>query len=207
MDLEFDPSDPFSITPNPNRLFLTNQLHTSLFKIRNTIKRRQGLTCVLGDVGFGKSTLLRYIYSEYSAEPRCEARIIPTPNYTTDFAFLKAISAEYGVASKRAVLDQESVLRNYLIEQYIADRVVVLFIDEGQRLSNKMLEVIRSLLNFETDEVKLIQLVVAGQLDLYERLLKPAATAIRSRIVMPTLLEPLAPDEMREMLEHRCRNS
>jgi general secretion pathway protein A len=207
-DLQFDVSPlPFGISPNPLLLYQTMAIKTTLHKIRYTITRRQGLTCVLGDVGFGKSTILRYAYTEFDALDRVEARLIPTPNFTSDFAFLKAICSEFELPQRRSLLDQQNELQGFLVEKLAEKKVVALFIDEGQKLSNKMLEVVRSMLNFETGEAKLIQLVISGQLDLRDRLIGKEMRAIKSRLVMPTVLNPMSAEETRAMLEWRCTTS
>jgi general secretion pathway protein A len=199
--------DPFSISPNPLYLYLTPSLKATLHKIRYTINRRQGLTCVLGDVGYGKSTVLRFMYTEFDANENVTARLISSPNYTSEFAFLKSVSGEFDVPAKRSIIDQERELKAFLIEEFAAGRNVALFIDEAQRLSNKMLEIVRSMLNFETDDAKLIQIVLSGQLELRDRLVRDDLKAIESRIVMPTVLNALSPGELVDMIEFRCRQA
>lgn len=198
---------PFGISPNPNLLYQTEAIRAAIHKIRYTIGAKQGLTCIFGDVGLGKSTVLRYAYSEFSANDEVVAHFLPTPNFASDFAFLKAICSEFEVPIRRSMLDQGAELQAFLVKQFEEEKTVVLFIDEGQKLSNKMLEVVRGLLNFETNEAKLIQLVVAGQLDLRDRLVDKALKAIKSRIVMPTLMHPMTAEETREMLEWRCQQA
>jgi general secretion pathway protein A len=77
-------------------------------------------------------------------------------------------------------------------------------IDEAQRLTGKQLELIRVLLNFETPKYKLVQIVLAGQLELKYKLLDPSKKALRSRIFAPSNLSPLSPSEMRRVIEFRC---
>lgn len=204
MDEQLYTEDPFSISPNPLYLYLTPSLKATLHKIRYTINRRQGLTCVLGDVGYGKSTVLRFMYTEFAARETVLARLISSPNYPSEFAFLKSVSGEFDVPAKRSIVDQERELKAFLIEQYTEGRNVALFIDEAQRLSNKSLEIIRSMLNFETDDAKLIQIVLSGQIELRDRLVTDELKAIESRIVMPTVLNALSPGEMVDMIEFRC---
>ncbi len=196
--------DPFSISPDPTLLYQTPQIKAALHKVRNTIRRRQGLTTITGGVGLGKSTLVRYLFGEADADPRIRAKFIPSPNYSTEFAFLKAISGEFGVAAKGSMLAQEGEFKEMLADSFFQSKNVVLFIDEAQRLSNKMLEVVRALNNFETNDRKLITIVLAAQLELADRLATKANEAIASRIVMPNTLGPLTPAETRALVEHRC---
>lgn len=196
--------DPFSISPDPTLLYQTPAIKAALHKVRYVIKRRQGLTSILGGVGMGKSTLVRYLFGEADADSKIRAKFIPSPNYTTEFAFLKSVAGEFGVAAKGSMLAQEGEFKEMLADAFFRSENVVLFIDEAQRLSNKMLEVVRALLNFETNDKKLITIVLAGQIELADRIATKANEAIASRIVMPTSLSPLSQAETRALVEHRC---
>lgn len=195
---------PFSISPNPVALFLTDALDAALFKIRYTVDYRQGLTAVLGDIGVGKSSLVRYAHAELDARDDVTSILIPTPNFKTDYAFIQAISGAVGLPSRRSVQQHQRELEAWLGEQFLSDRAVVLFIDEAQKLSTPMLELVRSFLNFETDDAKLIQIILAGQLELRDRLLSRKLRALYSRLISPTVLAPLSIAEVEQMIEHRC---
>jgi type II secretory pathway predicted ATPase ExeA len=195
---------PFSISPNPISLYLTASLKTVVAKVRYTIDERQGLTCILGDVGMGKSSVLRLLYTEYAANEEVMACLIPTPNFASEFAFLKAVCHEFGLGPKRSLYDQESLLKGFLMDKFVEKKNVVVFIDEAQRLNGKMLEQVRAMLNFETNQEKLIQFVLSGQLELRDRLRDPSKKAIRSRIFAPSILDPLSRDETEAMIAHRC---
>ena len=196
---------PFSISPNPNCLYITNSLKAVLHKVRYTINRRQGLTCILGDVGLGKSTILRFLHSEFDARDNVVATLIPTPVFSSDFAMLKAICLDFGLAPRKSIFDQQQELQSFLLEQFGQEKNVVIFVDEAQKLTSKMLELVRAILNFETHTHKLIQLVLAGQLDLRDRLLQDKNKALYSRIFAPSLLDPLTLPETQEMIAFRCR--
>lgn len=198
---------PFSISPNPNTLYLTPRLKAVLHKVRFTVDKRQGLTAILGDIGLGKSSLLRFLYSEYHAQEGVVTTLIPTPIFNSDFAMLKSISQDFGLRVRRSMTDQMEEMQSYLLEQYQAGKNVVLFIDEAQKLSTKMLELVRAILNFETDSHKLVQIVIAGQLELRDRLLSDEHKALRSRISAPSLLDNLSPQETGAMILHRCQAS
>lgn len=198
---------PFSISPNPNSLYLTPSLKTVIAKVRYTLEERQGLTCILGDVGMGKSSLLRLLFGEYQADENFKTCFIPTPSFKSEFAFLKAICNEFGIKPKRSLYDQQSALQSYLIDQYKQNKNVVVFIDEAQRLDGKMLEEVRVMLNFETNQDKLVQIVLAAQLELRDRLKDPTKKAIKSRIFAPSLLAPLSLEDTKAMLEYRCKLS
>ncbi len=196
---------PFSISPNPNSLYLTDSLRAVLHKCRFTIDKRQGLTCVLGDIGLGKSTILRYLHGEYSAKEDTVTTLIPTPSFPSPFAMLKSICMDFKLEPERSFQKQQEALESFLQEKFVDGKNVVIFIDEAQNLNNKQLELVRSLLNYETNTQKLIQIVLSGQLELKERLSDKRNRAVASRVSTYSILSPLTPGETNEMISHRCK--
>ncbi|MCU1288567.1 MAG: hypothetical protein JWN60_796 [Acidobacteria bacterium] len=195
---------PFSISPNPLSLHLTDSLRAVLHKTRYTINHRQGLSCILGDVGLGKSTILRYLWSEYDARDEFNTFLMPTPNFPSPFAMLKEICLGFGLEPKSSRNAQERLFNDFLASEFAADKNVILFIDEAQNLDNKQLELIRALLNFETNEEKLIQIVLAGQLELKTKLDNKRNKYLKSRIVMYSTLNALTLAETKTMVATKC---
>lgn len=195
---------PFSTSPDPTTLYLTPALKTTLYKTQYTIETRQGLAAILGDVGLGKSTLMRYLFARLTALPNTIGTFLPTPTYRSSFAMLKKICSDFGIDAARSELAQQEALERWVVEQYEAGQCVLLFVDEAQRLKPDQLELVRTLLNFETAKVKLVQIVLAGQLDLRDKLLTRKYKPLLSRIFSPALLVPLEYTEMVEMLRSRC---
>jgi general secretion pathway protein A len=198
---------PFSISPNPLLLHLTPALQVTLEKVRFVVDSRQGLTAILGDVGLGKSTVIRYLFNEYDSREDAAATLIPSPNFPSEFAFLKKICADFGLPPRRSMGDQENELRRFLVDLYAQDKVCVVFIDEAQRLPGRQLELVRTLLNFETDETKLIQVVLSAQLELRVKLMDKSKKALRSRIFAPSMLAALSLNETEEMVNFRCKQA
>jgi general secretion pathway protein A len=197
---------PFSISPNPNSLYITPSLRAVMVKAKFTIDQRQGLTCAaLGDVGMGKSTVLRFLYSEYAAKDNIIATLIPTPKFPSIFAMLKYICSDLGIEPLRSFIAQQDALQEWLLTTYETGKNVVLFIDEAQILNNHQLELIRALLNYETHQHKLIQIALAGQLELRDKLNTQKNKALYSRISTYSVLDPLTQDETVEMIVHRCK--
>ncbi len=195
---------PFSISPNPLALLLTDSLRAVLHKTRYVINHRQGLSCILGDVGLGKSTMLRYLFSEYGAREDCRTFLIPTPNFPSPFAMLKDICLGFGLEPKSSRNAQERLFNDFLVNEFAADKNVILFIDEAQNLDNKQLELIRAILNFETNEEKLVQIILAGQLELKAKLDNKKNKYLKSRIVMYSTLNALTLSETKEMISTKC---
>jgi general secretion pathway protein A len=198
---------PFSINPDPSLLYLTPGLEAALHKTRYVIENRQGLTAIFGDVGLGKSTVLRYLYQSYAARDDCRTAFLHTPSYKSEFAFLKAICADFDIPIRPSQQRQESELNGFLIEQLNEGRLVVLFVDEAQKLPGSQLELVRTLLNFEDGRVKLIQIVLAAQLEIKQKLADPSKKAIRSRIFAPSMLDALTLSETMEMIAFRCQRA
>jgi general secretion pathway protein A len=195
---------PFHLAVDPKYLYLTPLLKTAIHKIQYVVERRAGITAILGDIGLGKSSLLRYVLREYVAREDYKVAIIPTPSFKSDYAFLRGISTEFGLPPRRSLLAQQESLYEFVLGQEREGRNVLLLVDEGQRLDTKSLEVLRVLVNFETNEAKCLQIVLAGQLELKDRLIDPKQKALRSRIFAPTLLSPLSLAETSEMAAFRC---
>jgi general secretion pathway protein A len=196
---------PFSLSPDPRLLYITPTLRTALHKVRYVVDRRQGITAILGDYGLGKTTVMRRIFEEYATREDTAVILLHTPKFKSDYAFLRGICLEYGLAPRRSLLDQQRELETFVAEQFVGGRNVLLMIDEGQTLDTKQLEVLRVLLNFETNDRKLLQVILAGQLELRDRLLEDKLGALRSRIFAPTLLSPLSLLETSEMIAFRCQ--
>jgi general secretion pathway protein A len=197
---------PFTLSPNPTTLYLTPIIRSALIKSRIAIDKRQGLSCILGDNGLGKSTVLRFLYAEYGARERHQVTLIPTPDFNnSEFAMIKSICQDFNLPAKRSLVAQREEMQRFLVEQAQVGMNVVIFIDEAQLLNNKMLETVRAMLNWETHQSKLVQIVLAGQLELRDRLLSAANKAIKSRIFASSLLAALTPDEMAAMIDNRCR--
>lgn len=197
----------FSINPDPSLLYLTSSLKAALLKCRFVIENYQGLTAIEGDVGLGKSTILRYLHQTYATREDCSVALIHTPNFKSDFAFMKAICLELGLPARASMQKQELDLNTFLISEYAAERRVILFLDEAQKMPGVQLELLRTLLNFETGKHKLIQIVIAAQLELRQKLADPSKKALRSRIFAPSSLAALTLGETSAMINFRCEQS
>jgi general secretion pathway protein A len=159
---------------------------------------------VFGDTGTGKSSLARLLHDKFLSSGFISS-LITNPNYPTPNSFLRTIAQELGTAktdkSFKGMLD---ILKDYLFEQAVTQgRTVVLIIDEAQTLKPPMVELLRQLANYETNEIKLLQLVLFAQEELRNTLAKPKLHNFRSRIVMASTLERLSLDELASMIKFR----
>jgi general secretion pathway protein A len=194
----------FSISPNPRFFYLTPSVKAAVAKTRYVVRARQGLTTIIGDVGLGKTSLLRLLFNEWDDDQAYTAALIVNPKQTSETAFMKAICTEFGVPTRRSLRETEYELRSFLIEETKAGRTVVLLIDEAQQLRGPMFEQIRQILNFETDEMKLINIVLAGQVELRYKLADRTKRALVSRIAVSSTLDAMTLDETDGMIAFRC---
>src|SRR5262249_48546882 len=117
---------------------------------------------------------------------------------------LKKISGDLGLEPKRSMLAQQAAFESHLVEKYAAGLNVVVFIDEAQKLDGAQLELLRTCLNFETDKEKLVQIIMAGNLEVGGRLRQRKNKALRSRIFAPSVVNTMTFDDMVGMLGVRC---
>ena len=192
---------PFSLSPDPRFFFLSTQHKTALAKITYTAETRQGLSVVYGDVGVGKTTIARRIYQIYNDNPGFEAAYLPMPIFPSEFQFLKAICSEFSLPPKRSKYTQIEWLNTHLIDVWKQGKNAVLIIDEAQALVGQQFELIRQLLNFESNSQKLIQIILIGQNELRNKL--RLKKALRSRIATRSTIEPLDLQDTRDMINFR----
>jgi general secretion pathway protein A len=194
----------FSISPDPTCLYLTPTLRAGIARIRRSISLRQGLSCIFGDTGFGKSSLLRHIGGALSADAKNMVALVAENTDAPKFTFLRSLSAEFDILPQRSAPAQVQAMQRYLITQYDEGKNVIILIDEAQLLRTDVLEAVRSLLNFETHTDKLCQIVLAGQLELRDKLInKKKYKPFLSRIVAPVVLEYLTLEETAAMIQFR----
>lgn len=195
---------PFSLTPNPRYLYVGTQHRSAIAKSLYLVEHRQGLTVVFGDVGMGKTTVGRHLLHHFLDYPeKFKVAYMPNPSYPSEHQFLVSICAEFGVSPARSKQATLAKLNALFTEEYQAGRIVVILIDEAQLLKGPQFELLRQLLNFETDDHKLVQIVLFGQNELRAKL-KPKK-ALCSRIVTRSTLEPLDLADTEGMIRFRLQ--
>lgn len=194
----------FSISPNPRFFYVTPSIQAAIAKTNYVIRSNQGLTTIIGDVGLGKTSLLRLLFNEYDDNPDYTTAFIVNPKQTTETAFLKAICTEFEVSTRRSQRETEYELRAFLFEQAQNGKTVVLFIDEAQQLRGPMFEQIRQILNYETDDRKLLNVIMAGQIELRYKLADRSKRALVSRIAVSSVLDAMTLEETAGMIDFRC---
>ncbi len=192
---------PFSLSPDPRYFYMSLQHKATLAKATYAIEQRQGISVIFGDVGAGKTTIARRLYQIYRDQPNYETAYLPTPLYPSEFQFLKGICAEFGIQPKRSKLGQLAAFEKFLITLYRKERNMLLIIDEAQILIGQQFELLRQLLNFETNTQKLIQVVLLGQNELRNKL--RLKRALSSRLATRSTIEPLHFEDTHAMINFR----
>ncbi len=195
--------EPFSASPDPSFFYRSTAHNAAIQRLEIAIRLRQGLSLILGDVGTGKTTLSRALLQNFAGEEDFLFYMICDPAYSSEFQFLSALVRMMEITPPfRSVLDYKEALEKFLFKNGVEkNKTIVLLIDEGQKLVPSFLEVLRTLLNYESNECKLLQVVIMAQMEILPRI-----TKIRNfldRISLKYTVNPLDARETREMIEFR----
>ena len=192
---------PFNISPDSRFLWLSEKHKEGLATLKYAILEEKGFLLLTGDVGTGKTLLIRAFTKMSDIETLIAT--IPDPDLEI-MDFFKLLAEEFKMKqtfnSKGDFLVQ---LKHFLLESYGSDKKVLLIIDEAQRLNHQLLEQIRLLSNIEMDHRKLINIFFVGQVEFNEMLMEEENRAVRQRIAVNYRLEPLTAAETADYIRHR----
>jgi general secretion pathway protein A len=191
---------PFSISPDPRFFYLTTQHKEALTNCQYMITNRVGPVYVHGDVGTGKTTIARRLFQQLSDDPTYIVAMIISPNLKSSNALLRLIMKEFNVKTDKKYENSLTLFGEFLQDSAGKSKVPVLFIDEAQLLKPDMLELVRFLLNFETNTQKLLQIVLFGQNELAANL--ESKKELKSRMYRSALAS-LTRNDMENMIQFR----
>jgi general secretion pathway protein A len=194
---------PFSPTPDPKFLFQSTRHREALAQLLYGVRERKGFIVLTGEIGTGKTTLLRALLSKLDRD----THVAYIHNSALGIeGLLEYMLQDWGVKSTGTTHAQRLFeLNEFLIDQHRQGLSPVLIIDEAQNLSIPTLEAVRLLSNFETSSQKLMQILLVGQPELREKLNGPELRQLKQRIGLRCHIGPLSPEETRLYIRHRLR--
>ena len=196
---------PFALSPDPEYLYPSRVHREALGYLRYGLESQAGFIVITGEIGSGKTTLLQTVLRGLDSDTTV-ARIVNTMLEPREL--LETIMIDFGIdpagRSKPLLLRD---LAQYLVDQRLAGRMVLLVIDEAQNLSLGTLEELRMLSNLETEKSKLLQIVLVGQPNLRDKLNAPALEQLRQRITVSYHLQPLDAGETENYINHRLKRA
>ena len=195
---------PFNVNPDPRYLFLTSHIQEALAALTYGIQNRKGFILLTGEVGTGKTTLINRLLDWLRGQRVATAYIFNSclgVNHLFDF-----MMADFEIPCESREKSQVLLrLNHWLLERYRVGETAVLIVDEAQNLSSDVLEEIRLLTNLETSTEKLLQIVLAGQPELEEKLKAPSLRQLRQRITLRCRTAPLSLEETFGYVAERLR--
>jgi general secretion pathway protein A len=192
---------PFAVTPDPAMLFMSQVHREALATIIYGVETRKGFIVCTGEVGTGKSTIIRAFFDQTLADT-VKLIYIFTPQ-VSPLEMAQYICSEMGMEQPDSVFAAVPQLQMKLLEVFEAGRTVVLMIDEAQLLPPETLEFLRLLSNFETDTEKLIQIVLVGQPEVDTMLARRDMRQVNQRVALRARLAGLSAEESFAYIEHR----
>lgn len=201
---------PFTLAPDPRFLYRSESHADAITRLLDALKRKEGFIVLSGDIGTGKTTICRALLQQLDATTF--ASLVLNPYLTFD-ELLREVLLDFGVVSRDAVRSGRlasasrheliAALHDFLLSLIPIQGSGLLIIDEAQHLAPEVLEQIRVLSNLETNESKLLQIVLVGQLNLLDTLGETDMRQLDQRISLRAFLKPLTREEVDEYVTHR----
>ena len=200
--------EPFSNTPDPEFFFRSIRHAECLQKLEIAIRLRRGLAIVRGEVGTGKTTLCRQLVRILSEDENISVHMILDPGFDRTRDFAASVNAMFSgrenALSCATTAEHKEMLKNHLFETGVDQgRTTVLIIDEGQKLPSGCMEFLRELLNYETNQEKLLQIIIFAQNEIADLLL--AHSNFADRAALCHHLQPLRRKETARLIEYRLK--
>ncbi|NOZ26225.1 MAG: AAA family ATPase [Nitrospirae bacterium] len=194
-------SKPFELVPSPDFLFLSRSHKKALTYLKYGVTERVGFMLLTGEVGSGKTTLIRNMIRGL------DSNIILSKVFNTKVSseqLISLINEDFGLeVSGKDKISLLRELNDFLIDQYAKKNNPILVIDEAQNLTPELLEEVRMLSNLETDDAKLLQIILVGQPELRKILSRPELRQLRQRISISCHIQPITKAETEDYIFHR----
>lgn len=201
--------EPFSNSPDPEFFYEARPHVECLQKLELSLRLRRGLNVVIGEVGTGKTTLCRHLIRKLARDDKVDTHLILDPSFSSPLEFLQSVASMFSQSQSTDGLSDwqlKEMIKKYLFHAGVDEkRVVILIIDEGQRLPHYCLEILREFLNYETNEYKLLQIVIFAQGEFEESLKEHRNFA--DRINLYHVLGPLNFQETQSLIRFRLERA
>ena len=201
-------SEPFSTSPDPSFFYYSREHRECMNRLEIAIRLRRGLSVILGDVGTGKTTISRLLIQKFAKEKSSfVVRLILDPTFKSEFEFIRSLTTSFGIeTSARSSFEHKNELQKYLLHKGVKEKkIVILIIDEGQKLTPTYIEVLRTLLNYETNEYKLLQLVIFAQPEFLQKMRRQPN--FLDRITMGHVINPLNEEDTVGLINYRLKQA
>jgi putative secretion ATPase (PEP-CTERM system associated) len=193
---------PFSLLPDAGFLFLSKQHRMALTLLDYGLMNQAGFTVISGDIGTGKTTLIRRVLSQI--DPQITVGLISNTHQTFG-DLMQWIALAFDLPRQgRDKVQLYHDFMDFIIQEYAHGRRTVLIVDEAQNMSTEALEELRMLSNVNADKDQVLQIILIGQRELRETLQRPDLVQFAQRIGVDYHLEPLSEEETRQYIQHRC---
>jgi len=205
--------EPFATSPDPDFFYHSREHNLALTNLLIELRLRRGLSVIFGDVGTGKTTLSRKLLHELHKKGDMIFHMILDPTFKGEHQFLSSLVRNFDIElnddddlKNNDITELRDAIEKFLIQKTLEEnRTIILIIDEAQKLDLSTLEILRVLLNFETNSHKLIQLVLLGQLELYSKVVH--MSNFLDRISFKFTLNPLSVKETEGLINFRIQKA
>lgn len=197
--------EPFNITSDPEFFFCSSHHQEAYNHLLYGIEHRKGIMALTGEIGTGKTTVCRTLLNKLNHATK--TAFILNPNFS-ETQFLQVILKDFGILPLKKdnnKLHLINVLNEFLLEETSYGHNVVLIIDEAQNLKTHQLEQVRLLSNLETEKSKLLQIILVGQPELFDKLKLSSLRQLNQRISVRYHILPIEKSEVRAYVYHRLK--
>jgi len=199
-------TEPFSNSPDPGFFYRSEQHVACLQKLELAVRLRRGLNVIIGDIGTGKTTLSRQFILQHKDDSNLELHLILDPSFNSPVEFLNHISGIFGLPVAESEWQMKENIKNYLFKKGVDEnKTIIIVIDEGQKLPEFSLEILREFMNYETNEFKLLQVIIFAQNEF--RAVMEKYPNFADRVNLCSYLDPLSFKETRALINFRLKQA
>ena len=194
--------NPFPVVPDSQNYFTTGQMFSAISDVLHCIDARKGFILISGEVGLGKTTLSRLLLHKLAQQEINTSLVLNT--FLQSGSLLRAINNDFSIhIESDEIADQLDALNGFLLEQYSKDKNCVIVIDDAQQLSLESLELVRQLSNLETNQNKLVQIILVAQTEILDTLNRNDMRQLKSRIALNLKINALNIQELEQYIDFR----